>query len=418
MLEDNMYLMDKGVRDCCELLISGSPSEIGDQLYDIEAQAAEHKYNVLAFRLQREEGETNECHSVFICKYNYQKILLTKLYNEVKPHSFIYEYMMGTLLGYSAASMEEFLMRKCTDIAIGMSQYIDENKEDPEEIEEEKEAKTYINDRRSEFDKDAWQVLMLLNNNCTPVSEKINTLLDLLYTHTDDPKEKNLLHNLTVAMPNRNKPDFTPCIKILERYFHVDTEDEETDIPSVEDIGKKNVMERLDTKWEDNYYSTLKKLYDDITFFNHKRSDFSIHLVDKVLDKLVNDRNADIHLPAINEMCKVMNSKNNDINKIKQIKVILERELEYANSENRIESRDKFKANVHVLYRDLERVIPAFDGFLAILNNFLTENEATTNSDRVFKQSLKYLITNNDRRDLDFTKVVLDRIRIYLNTGK
>ena len=226
MLANELYLMDKGVRDCCETTIGGTPTEIGEKLYDIESMCLDYKYHVVSFLLEKEEDR--EYRSVFICKYNYQKILLNKLFNEVKPHSFIYEYMMGTLLGYSAASMEEFLMRKHTDEFASITKYNDE---------EEKEGKVTIKSSLTEFDKDAWQVLMLLNNNCTPVSDKMNALTDLLYTDTSNSREKGLVHELSTAVSliDVNSPNFGICIRILEKYFHVDTEDEETNTSSADE---------------------------------------------------------------------------------------------------------------------------------------------------------------------------------------
>lgn len=124
-LSDGLYLLTKGVRDCLEMSIVGTPKEINDQLCDIESLATRGDYHVLAFKINDKEleSEGREYHMVFVCKYQYQRILLTKLFNDIKPHSFIYEYIMGTLLGYSAASMEEFLMTHSIDHIIGKECY-------------------------------------------------------------------------------------------------------------------------------------------------------------------------------------------------------------------------------------------------------------------------------------------------------
>jgi len=258
MLANELYLMDKGVRDCCETTVGGTPDELAEKLYDIEAMCLDYKYHVLSFLLEKEEDR--EYRSVFICKYNFQKILLTKLFNDIKPHSFEYEYMMGTLLGYSAASMEEFLMRKHTDEFASITEYNDEEKEEG--------TKVHIvnNNLLTDFDKDAWQVLLTLNSGGAPDSEKINTLTDLLYTNTGESREKNLVHNLAVAMPDTNKPDFSPCIRILERYFHVGTESEETDTPSVDAVKEKKIVDGLTEL--NKYYSRDSKEEPNIKQFS------------------------------------------------------------------------------------------------------------------------------------------------------
>jgi hypothetical protein len=115
-LEDSLYLMDKGVRDCCETFIYGTEKELGENLIEIEQQATHHNYYITYIDIHCDDDKDGKYgKSVFICKYQYQRIVISKLINDIKPHSFIYEYIMGSFLGYSGAAMEEFLMKHCTD---------------------------------------------------------------------------------------------------------------------------------------------------------------------------------------------------------------------------------------------------------------------------------------------------------------
>ena len=118
-LEDDLYLMDKGVRDCCEIFIYGAENELEEKLSEIEQQATSHNFYITYIDMHCDDDKDGKYgKSVFVCKYHYQRILISKLNNDITPHSFIYEYIMGSLLGYSAAAMEEFLMKHCADKTI------------------------------------------------------------------------------------------------------------------------------------------------------------------------------------------------------------------------------------------------------------------------------------------------------------
>ena len=117
LLLNELYLMDKGIRDCFEVLVSGDDESISKDIEYIIEKATE--YHFMYFMVELEADDDDPCNtkyvSMFIFKYNYQKILLSVIYNKFKAHSFEYEYCLGTLLGYSGESMEKFLMKDLAD---------------------------------------------------------------------------------------------------------------------------------------------------------------------------------------------------------------------------------------------------------------------------------------------------------------
>ena len=109
--------MEKGIRDCFETLVSGDDESISKDIDYIIGQATEFHFMYYVVELETDDNDPPDTKyvSVFIFKYNYQKILLNIIYNKFKAHSFEYEYCLGTLLGYRGESMEEFLMKDITD---------------------------------------------------------------------------------------------------------------------------------------------------------------------------------------------------------------------------------------------------------------------------------------------------------------
>lgn len=117
LLLNELYLMEKGIRDCFETLVSGDDESISKDIDYIIGQATEFHFMYYVVELETDDNDPPDTKyvSVYIFKYNYQKILLNMIYNKFKAHSFEYEYCLGTLLGYSGKSMEEFLMKDITD---------------------------------------------------------------------------------------------------------------------------------------------------------------------------------------------------------------------------------------------------------------------------------------------------------------
>ena len=109
---DELYLLDKGVRDCFSLNVVGDKEEREEAIDQIIGKVIQYDYFVYTVELDEE----TTC--VYVCKYNYQKVILHTIYNELTPHSILYEYCLGTLLGYSGKSMDEFLTKIMIDKTI------------------------------------------------------------------------------------------------------------------------------------------------------------------------------------------------------------------------------------------------------------------------------------------------------------
>ena len=117
LLLNELYLMEKGIRDCFQILVSGDDESISKDIEYIIMRATEYRFMYYVVELEADDNDPPDTKYVlvYVFKYNYQKILLNMIYNKFKAHSFEYEYCLGTLLGYSGESMEEFLMKDITD---------------------------------------------------------------------------------------------------------------------------------------------------------------------------------------------------------------------------------------------------------------------------------------------------------------
>ena len=118
---ENLYLLDKGIRDCA-LMECGDVDENGNIPKDVEDMIMKRLSTHSNIRVVFKTFKYLKCGDeygisidAFFYKYNFQRILIEKLHTDIPTHSFLYEYCLGTLLGYSSASMEEFLMRNTTE---------------------------------------------------------------------------------------------------------------------------------------------------------------------------------------------------------------------------------------------------------------------------------------------------------------
>ena len=110
---NELYLLDKGVRDCfCETVME--PEDIDF----IIGQAVQHNYYVYTREFDDDCCDEKKFYIVYVCKHNYQKIMLHKMYTDSNMDKFTREYIEGTLLGYSAQSMEEYLMKMIVNDSI------------------------------------------------------------------------------------------------------------------------------------------------------------------------------------------------------------------------------------------------------------------------------------------------------------
>ncbi len=109
---NELYLLDKGVRDCfCETVIDP------EDLDFIIEEAVHHNYYVYTHEFE-DKCDKKTIYIAYVCKYNYQKIMLHKMYTDSNIDKFTKEYIEGTLLGYSAQSMEEYLIKMIVNDSI------------------------------------------------------------------------------------------------------------------------------------------------------------------------------------------------------------------------------------------------------------------------------------------------------------
>ena len=110
---NEIYLMEKGVRDC--VLIDDIPCANSDELrntiFSIEQFATTSGFRVVVNHVTDDADPSNEFCEVYIYKYNYQRLIINIILEDKKIDKFLKEYLLGSLLGYSAQSMEEFIMK-------------------------------------------------------------------------------------------------------------------------------------------------------------------------------------------------------------------------------------------------------------------------------------------------------------------
>lgn len=105
-ITNEFYLMDKGVRNAC--LIDFNNSQESDFIKDL---CNEYGYHPILWG-----GDEHASGSILVCKYIYQIELAREMSNKLEKHSFLYEYILGKLLGYTDESMEQYLTQNgCTD---------------------------------------------------------------------------------------------------------------------------------------------------------------------------------------------------------------------------------------------------------------------------------------------------------------
>ena len=124
-LSINIYLLQKGVRDCALIPINlfGNKEKKLDELFEIEQFIISSNlyYNILKYD-DEEEDNFSEDLSIYVFKYSHQKMVIEILENDKRftKGSFMYEYLIGTLLGYSGAEMEKYLSKLLTDNIVNM----------------------------------------------------------------------------------------------------------------------------------------------------------------------------------------------------------------------------------------------------------------------------------------------------------
>ena len=112
-------LIDKGVRDCALIVPIPCNDELQNTIFTIEQMAINSGFRVVVNHVTDDTDPSNEFCEVYIYKYNYQRIIINIILEDKKIDRFLKEYLLGTLLGYSAQSMEEYIMKNVTLELIG-----------------------------------------------------------------------------------------------------------------------------------------------------------------------------------------------------------------------------------------------------------------------------------------------------------
>ena len=124
-LSINIYLLQKGVRDCALLSINlfGTKEKKLDELFEIEQYIISSNlyYHILKYT-DDDEDSFSEDLSIYVFKYPHQRMVIDTLENDKRftKGSFMFEYLRGTLLGYSGEEMEKYLSKLLTDNIVNM----------------------------------------------------------------------------------------------------------------------------------------------------------------------------------------------------------------------------------------------------------------------------------------------------------
>lgn len=112
-VENECYLINKGVRSCALLSVSGFYQNEEDIIVKLEDLILNH--NLQSFVYKQKFNDCNlEVYSFWIYKYHHQ-LALIKYISKLKERDFLSDWIIGKLLGYSDESMESFLTMKLID---------------------------------------------------------------------------------------------------------------------------------------------------------------------------------------------------------------------------------------------------------------------------------------------------------------
>ena len=113
--EDQIYLLNKGVRSCFSDVLCGDEKHIEESMKFMREVAHKNGYkivfNILLRGLEEYEiKEGMECYEYYVCKYDHQIRILNRI--NCTMDKFMAEFCKGYLLGYSPDNMEKYLEDK------------------------------------------------------------------------------------------------------------------------------------------------------------------------------------------------------------------------------------------------------------------------------------------------------------------
>ena len=109
---DEIYLIKKGVRDCALVDLGLSTDKWAIIQYNVEQAVIQNDLNIIFKSFETDDPDgINTYYEAYIYKYNHQRLIIDLL-DTLPTHELLYEYILGNLLGYSGAAMEEHIMKK------------------------------------------------------------------------------------------------------------------------------------------------------------------------------------------------------------------------------------------------------------------------------------------------------------------
>lgn len=138
-LSINIYLLQKGVRDCALIPINlfGNKEKKLDELFEIEQYIISSNlyYHIIKYNNEDEDSFSEDL-SIYVFKYSHQKMVIETLENDKRftKGSFMHQYLTGTLLGYSGEEMEKYLSKLLTDNIVNMKRQFKNLEEGEEDV--------------------------------------------------------------------------------------------------------------------------------------------------------------------------------------------------------------------------------------------------------------------------------------------
>ena len=122
---NEIYLINKGVRSCASDTVRICEDDSSEEvLNNLEQMTIRDNLHFIAFKMKpcSDDPPEVEYWMIYACKYAHQ-IPIIKFLEAYQGPKYIYDYIMGKLLGYSDAAMEEFLSKNLfEEIKIDMPQ--------------------------------------------------------------------------------------------------------------------------------------------------------------------------------------------------------------------------------------------------------------------------------------------------------
>lgn len=112
-VENECYLIDKGIRSCALLTVSEYYQNEMDIISKLEDIVFNHKLHSCLYKQKFEDCDL-EVYTFWIYKYHHQ-LALIRYVSEIEEKTILSEWITGKLLGYSDESMESFLTMKLVD---------------------------------------------------------------------------------------------------------------------------------------------------------------------------------------------------------------------------------------------------------------------------------------------------------------